>query len=165
MKTPMTAFGLSVAVVVFLLMIPTQVYAQLTPVTVFEFGTANLPNNWKNATFTVDAFPIDEKYEWLVVNDSEVTTYANLPEGVGDAWDDPYLLAYDPEPRSDGWSWGFPVNKTILPGTGLTMCLQFDNNSTLTRCEFEAVAAADFKFPFPGAVLEVEFGSAAPKSP
>jgi hypothetical protein len=107
MKTPMTANGLSVAVVVFLLIIPTQVYAQLTPVTVFEFSTANLPHNWKNVTFAVDAFPIGEKYEWVKFNNSEETTYANLPDGVGDAWDDPYLQAYDPEPRSDGWSWGF----------------------------------------------------------
>jgi hypothetical protein len=148
-----------------LLTIPIRVYAQMPAVTVLEFATADPPAVWNNVTLIADAFEIDEQYKWLAFDDWKLGTYSNLPDGVANAWNDPYVIENDPDPASDppydDLGWIFVINKIIQPGTSLKMCMQFDNNSTLQRCEYEAVATDLKGYPyFPGAILEVDFGFA-----
>lgn len=127
-----------------LLVVPTQAYAY----TVIEFAVADPPTTYNNVTYTIEDQRLSEEYEWLqftVDYCCNAAEYAKLPDGVAEALDDPVVRAYNPEPLRaidtdyDGGMFTV-INRTIEPGIFVVMCVSYDNNKNLTRCEDTAVA-------------------------
>jgi hypothetical protein len=128
-----------------LVVMPSQTYAY----TLIEFAVVDPPTTYSNVTYTIEDRRLDEEYEWLqfgVDYCCVAAEHAKLPDGVAIAgWDDPIVQAYDAEPLraidSDYDGGLFTViNQTIEPGTPIEMCISYDKNKNLTRCELTAVA-------------------------
>ena len=127
-----------------LVLVPTQVYAY----TIIEFAIADKPLQYQNVTYTIEDRRLFEEYEWLqftVEYCCNAAKYSKLPDGVAAAWDDPEVRAQEFEPLRaidndyDGGMFTV-INRTIEPGTPVEMCVSYDNNENLTRCEDTAVA-------------------------
>jgi hypothetical protein len=127
-----------VVVMLPLLIIPSQVYAY----TIIEFAIADRPQQYQNVTYTIKDWRLDEEYEWLHFFGNP-GTYSKVPAGVSTAYDDPEVRAaeYEPEfdsPYNDGYF--TIIDKTLEPGAPVEMCVAYDNNENLTRCEYTAAA-------------------------
>lgn len=128
-----------------LVLVPTQVYAY----TIVEFAIADRPVQSQNVTFTIEDLRLHEEYKWIQFNRNyEIgagvsQTFSQRPDGVGTAYDDPVVNAEEYEPQYPSpYDNGFftIINKTLEPGTPLTMCVSYNNNDNMTRCEYTAVA-------------------------
>jgi hypothetical protein len=131
-----TLIAIALIAIFAILLIPTQVNAY----TIIEFGVADRPQQYNNVTFTIEDYRLAKNYKWIEINNEK---YAQLPPGVSEAWNDPVVRAaeYEPEfavPYDGGYF--VIINDTLEPGSPVEMCVSYDNNENMTRCEYTAVA-------------------------
>ena len=120
--------------------------------TFFEFQIRNEPLIYDHIIYSARDQTTGDEYKWLEFRHGE--TYSQL-EGARDALHDPQIEYDEPEvypSNQDGNAALFIIDRTLKPGTPLTMCVSYNNNEI---CEFQAVAKGYYN----QAVLEVDFNS------
>jgi hypothetical protein len=124
---------------------------QVQAYTIFEFQVANHPYEYDNATYTIIDRAADDEYKWFEVGDKQ---YSQL-SGARDALHDPEIIELEADlDMVFTYATFFAIDRTLEPGTPLSMCIKFDNNE---KCEQEAIA--DFKHFYNSAMLEVDMNT------
>jgi hypothetical protein len=115
--------------------------------TLFEYHIANDPYPFQNLTYSARNQLTDDKYEWIELDGKIISRL----EGARDASLDPEVVDLEPASCCGYGTYAlFVIDRTLEPGTPLTMCVSYDN---IEKCEQESIAKGTHNI----AVLEVDF--------